>query len=386
VKFFFLIWSSLKRRKLRTSLTLLSILVAFLLYGLLCTIKEAFTAGVTMAGKDRLVVRHKVSLIMNLPESYRARMEQIPGVASAVHFTWFNGIYKNEPKNFFGTFPVADIEKFLAIFPEILLPQDQKQAWLKTRTGAVVGRQLANRFNWKIGERIALVSPIWPRQGEAAWEFEIVGIYDGAKKATDTSGFYFRYDYFDEARAVGKGMAGWYAVKVNSPERAVEAAKAIDNEFANSPYETKTEPEGAFMQGFAQQIGDIGTILIAILSAVFFTIVLVAGNTMAQSVRERTGELAVFKAMGFRNELALALVLAESLLLAGLGGLAGLGLAWLIASRGSPVPAMLPVFYLPIRYLLIGFLLVIGLGLAAGILPALQAMRLRIADALRRQA
>jgi putative ABC transport system permease protein len=311
-------------------------------------------------------------------------MEQVPGVASAVHFTWFNGIYKNEPKNFFGTFPVSDIEKLLEIFPELVLPPEQKQAWLKTRTGAVVGRQLANRFNFKIGDRIALASPIWPRQGDGAWEFDIVGIYDGAKKGTDTSGFYFRYDYFDEARAYGKGLAGWYGVKVNAPDRAVEVAKAIDNEFANSAYETKTEPEGAFMQGFAQQIGDIGTILIAILSAVFFTILLVAGNTMAQSVRERTGELAVFKAMGFTNGLALTLVLAESLVMVSFGGLAGLGVAWLIASRGSPVPAMLPVFYLPVRYLLIGVLFVIGLGLAAGILPALQAMRLRIADALRR--
>ena len=181
-------------------------------------------------------------------------------------------------------------------------------------------------------------------------------------------------------------MVGWYAVKVSDPEHAVAAANAIDNEFANSPYETKTEPEGAFTQGFVQQMGDIGTILVAILSAVFFTILLVVGNTMAQSVRERTGELGVFKAMGFGNELALGLVLAESLLLASLGGLAGLGLAWLIASRGSPVPSMLPVFYLPVRYVIIGVLLVIGLGLAAGILPALRAMRLRIADALRRQA
>src|SRR5437899_9371454 len=247
MKYLHLIWSSLKRRKLRTSLTVLSIFVAFVLYGLLCTIKEAFTAGVTMAGKDRLVVRHKVSLIMNMPESYRARMEQIPGVASAVHFTWFNGIYKDEPKNFFGTFPVSDIEKFLDIFPEILLSPDQKEAWLKTRTGAVVGRQLINRFKWSIGDRIALNSPIWPRQGDGPWEFEIVGIYDGAKKATDTSGFYFRYDYFDEARAIDKGMAGWYAVKVSDPNHAVAVAKAIDSEFVNSPYETKTEPEGAFM-------------------------------------------------------------------------------------------------------------------------------------------
>lgn len=386
MKFLSLIWSNLKRKKLRTALTLLSIFVAFVLFGLLCATKEAFTAGVAMAGADRLVVRHKVSLIMTLPETYGPRMEKVPGVTSAVHMTWFNGIYQNQPKNFFGSFPISDIDAFLAMYPEILVPAEQKEAWKKNRSGAVVGRGLVDRFKWKIGDRIPLVSPIWLRKGDAAWEFEIVGIYDGAKKATDTSGFYFRYDYFDEARSYGQGLVGWYAAKVGDPDRAAEIAKAIDIEFANSPHETKAEPEGAFMQGFASQIGDIGTILIAILSAVFFTILLVAGNTMAQSVRERTGELGVLKALGFTNELMLALVLAESCLIAAVGGLAGLGLSWLITAGGSPVPAMLPVFYLPPRFLLIGAGLVFALGLAAGIVPALQAMRLRIAVALRRQA
>src|SRR5258706_525194 len=246
MKYFVLVWSSLKRKKSRTILTLLSIFVAFVLYGFLCTIKEAFTGGVTMAGADRLIVRHKVSLIMTLPVTYKARMEQIPGVASAVHFTWFNGIYQNEPKNFFGTFPVEP-EPFLAMYPEILVPEEQKQAWLKTRAGAIVGRTLADRFKWKIGDRVPVASPIWPRKGEGAWEFEIVGIYTGAKKGTDTSGFYFRYDYFDEGRARGEGLVGWYAVRVNDPGRAAEVAKAIDREFANSPHETKAEPEGAFM-------------------------------------------------------------------------------------------------------------------------------------------
>jgi putative ABC transport system permease protein len=386
MKFFSLIWSNLKRKKLRTALTLLSIFVAFMLYGLLCTIKEALTGGVTMAGADRLIVRHKVSLIMNLPVTYGDRMERIPGVASAVHFTWFNGIYQNEPKNFFGTFPISDPESFLAMYPELLLPEEQKQVWLKTRTGAIIGRQLADRFKWKIGDRIPLVSPIWPREGDGAWELEVVGIFEGAKKGTDTSGLYFRYDYFDEARARGKGLVGWYAIRVNDPAQAGAVARAIDDEFANSPYETKAEPEGAFMQGFAQQIGDIGTILIAILSAVFFTILLVAGNTMAQAVRERVEELGVLKAMGFTNELVLTLVLLESCLIAAVGGLAGLGAAWLITAGGSPVPSMLPVFYLPPRYLAIGAALVLALGAVAGIVPALQAMRLRIAEALRRNA
>ncbi|HEY0550773.1 MAG TPA: ABC transporter permease, partial [Verrucomicrobiae bacterium] len=311
MKFLSLVWSNLKRKKLRTSLTTLSILVAFLLYGLLCTVKQAFTGGIDMAGADRLIVRHKVSLIMTLPVTYKERMERLPGVDSAVHMTWFNGIYQNEPKNFFGSFP-TDPEKLLSIYPEIVLPEEQKQAWLKTRTGAIVGRQLVERFKWKIGDRIPLMSPIWPRKGDGAWEFEIVGIYDGAKKNTDTSGFYFRYDYFDEGRARGEGLVGWYAVRVKDPAQAAEISAAIDAEFANSPHETKAEPEGAFMQGFAQQMGDLGTILVAILSAVFFTILLVAGNTMAQSVRERTGELGVLKALGFSNGRVLALVLVES--------------------------------------------------------------------------
>ena len=385
MRFLHLILSNLKRRKLRTILTVLSILVAFLLYGLLCTIKEAFTAGVTMAGADRLIVRHKVSLIMPLPVTYETRMERIPGVAAAMHWSWFNGIYKDEPKNFFGSFPVVPKE-FYDMYPEYVVPEGQRQAWEKTRTGAVVGRGLVDRFKWKIGDRVQLKSPIWPRKGDQPWEFEIVGIYDGAKKNTDTSGFFFRYDYFDEARSIGEGLVGWYVVRVADVGRTAEVASAIDAEFANSPYETKAEPEGAFAQGFVQQMGNIGAILVAILTAVFFTILLVVGNTMAQSVRERIGELGVLKAMGFSNGLVLVLVLAESCLLAAVGGVAGLGAAWLVTAGGSPVPSMLPVFYLPVQFLVIGVALVFALGIFAGILPALQAMRLRIAEALRRTA
>lgn len=384
MKFFILIFSNLKRKKLRTSLTILSIFIAFVLFGMLCAIREAFTAGVTMAGADRLIVRHKVSLIMTMPASYLRRIQGTEGVDKVVGWTWFNGIYQNEPKNFFGSFPV-DPEEFLDIYPENVLPADQKAKWLATRNGAIIGRQLVERFGWKVGDRVPLVSPIWPRKGEGAWEFEIVGIYDGAKKGTDTSGFFFRYDYFDEGRARGEGEVGWYVVRIKNPDNAAAVAAAIDNEFANSPYETKTEPEGAFAQGFVQQMGSIGTILIAILSAVFFTILLVAGNTMAQAVRERTEEIGVLKAMGFTNVLVLFLVLAESCLIAAVGGLAGLGLAWAIAANGSPAPSMLPVFYLPGRYVIIGLVLIVGLGIVAGIMPALQAMRLRIAVALGRQ-
>lgn len=384
MRFLFLVWGNLKRRKLRTVLTVLAVLVAFLLFGLLCTIKEALSAGVSMAGADRLIVRHKVSIIQLLPESYKARMLRIPGVAAAAHQTWFGGIYQ-EPKNFFPSMPVEPAE-FLAMYPEFVLPEAQQKAWSEKRTGAIVGRTTAQRFGWKIGDRIPIRSPIWFNGTGDVWEFDLVGLYDGAKKGTDTTQFFFRYDYFEEARVAGKGEVGWYVVRVKDPARAAEVAKVVDDEFANSPYETKTEPEGAFAQGFAQQVGNLGTMLIAILSAVFFTILLVAGNTMAQAVRERTEELGVLKAMGFTNELVLALVLLESCLIASVGGLLGLGLAWAITASGNPVPGLLPLFYLPTHDLFLGLGLVVALGVVTGLLPAWQAMRLRIAEALRRGA
>ena len=275
----------------------------------------------------------------------------------------------------------------LDLFPEFVVPSEQKDTWLKTRTGAIVGRSTATRFGWKIGDRIPLKSPIWRREGgNDAWEFDLVGIYDGAKKGTDTSQLFFHYDYFDEGRAFGKGTISWFTIRVKDPAQADQLAARIDQEFANSAAETKTEPEGAFAQGFAQQIGDIGLIVTGILSAVFFTILLVSGNTIAQGVRERTEELGVLKAIGFSNELVLALVLAESCLIAVLGGGLGLGGAWLMTLGGSPAPGLLPLFYIPSENLLLGALLIVVLGLITGALPALQAMRLGVAEALRRQA
>lgn len=383
MKFLPLIWAGLKRKKLRTTLTLLSILVAFMLFAFLGALKEAFNGGVTMAGLDRLITRHKVSLIQTLPESYTARMSALDGVAAVCHQTWFGGIYQ-DPKNFFATMPVIP-EVFLEMFPEFVLKPEEKQAWLSTRTGAIVGRATADRFKWKLGDRVPLQSPIWGTPaGQTQWDFEIVGIFDGAKKATDTSGFYFRYDYFEEARQENKGQVGWFTVRIANPDKAAEIAAAIDAGFANSPYETKTEPEGAFAAGFAQQVGDIGAIVMAVVAAVFFTILLVAGNTMAQSVRERTEELGVLKALGFTNRLVLVMVLLESCCIAVLGGFGGLGLAWLVIASGNPVPGLLPVFVLPDKTLIDGALCAVALGLVAGALPAVQAMRLQIAVALRR--
>jgi putative ABC transport system permease protein len=333
-----------------------------------------------------LVVRHRVSFIQPLPHSYQTRMAGIPGVSAISHQSWFGGIYQ-DPKNQLGTFPVEP-ELFLAMNPEIALPEQEKQAWLKTRTGAVVGRTLAERFKWKIGDHVPLKSPIWPSKSGGAWEFEIVGIYDGTKKTADTSGFFFRYDYFDEARIYGNGTVGWYQVRVDDPKRATEVAAAIDAEFANSPAETKAETEGAMFKGFAQQIGDIATIVTAILAAVFFTILLVAGNTMAQSVRERTQELGLLKAVGFSNELVLGVVLGESLAITVLGGAFGLVLGWLAVTglgQAGFIRQFFPFFFVPTHDLIVGVVLAVTLGFVAGILPATQAMRLRLADALRRE-
>jgi putative ABC transport system permease protein len=383
MKFLHLIWCNLKRKKLRTSLTLLSIVVAFILFGFLSAIQQALTGGVKMAGADRLVVRHKVSIIQMLPQSYKARMDRIPGVDYATHEVWFGGIYQ-DPKNFFMQSPVVP-EEFLRMYPEIVVQPAQSNAWLQARTGAIVGRKSAERFGWKIGDKVPIQSTIWAQQdGNRTWTFDIVGIFDGRNKNTDTTPLFFRYDYFDEARQNAKGQVGWYIIRIKDPSQAAAVAKLVDQEFENSDAETKTEPEGAFIQAWASQIGNIVFIVAAILSAVFFTILLVTGNTMAQAVRERTGELGVLKAIGFSNGQMVAFVLAESCLITVLGGTLGLGLAWLMISRGDPTHGLLPLFSFPTRDLLTGFGISVVLGIVTGIFPALQAMRLRVADALRR--
>jgi len=383
VKYLYLVWSNLKRRKLRTILTLLSIMVAFLLFGYLGAIRQAFSQGVDVAGADRLIVRHKVSIIQLLTESYESRIEQIPGVANATHSTWFGGIYQ-EPKNFFAQI-VVNQEEFLDLYPEYLVSEEHLAAWQATRNGVLAGRGLLDRFDWEVGDRIPINATAWfKKDGGQTWEFDLVGVYDGAEKGTDTSQFFFRYDFFEESRQAGSGLVGWYVVQVEDPEKAAETAAAIDAEFANSPRETKSEPEGAFVQGFANQIGNIGLIMTAIVSAVFFTILLVAGNTMAYAVRERTNELAVLKAIGFTDRGVLGLVLGESFVLAGIGGVLGLVLAWLLISMGDPTGGSFPTFYFPTRAYFDGVVLIVLMALVAGILPALQAQRLQIADALRR--
>jgi putative ABC transport system permease protein len=383
MKYLPLLWKSLWRRKIRTIFTLASIFVAFVLFGILMTIRAAFGVGVQLAGLDRLIIIHKVSLIQPLPIAYKARLATVPGVEAVTHNSWFGGIYQ-DPSNFFAQIAVEP-EPFMRIYPEYRLPADQMQAWLADRQGAIAGRALANRFGWKVGDRIPIQGTIWrPKSGTGdTWEFNLVGIYDG-DKGVDTTNFYFRYDYLDENRSLGEGLVGWYIVKIDDPSKSLEMASTFDAMFANSSAETKTTTEKGFVDSFAKQIGDIGSIMIAILAAVLFTILLVVANTMAQSVRERTSELAVLKTLGFSNGLILTLVLAESVCIAILGGALGLALAWAIVQNGDPTNGLLPAFFLPSADVLTGVWLMIALGLLAGLLPAIQAMRLRITDALRR--
>jgi putative ABC transport system permease protein len=383
MRFLHLVWRSLLRHKIRTAFTLLSVLVAFVLFAFLMAIRMAFTLGIDVAGDDRLMLIHKVSIIQPLPASYLARIEKVEGVRAVAEASWFGGIYQ-DPANFFPQIPV-DPDRYLAMYPEFVVSAEARKAWAADRTGAIVGRAIADRFGWKVGSRVPIQGTIWrPKSGGTTWEFNIVGIYEAGKQGTDTTQFLFRHDFFDENRSFGEGLVGWYIIRIADPARSVEISRAIDALFANSPAETKTMPEKAFVAGFANQIGNIGAMMMAIVSAVFFTILLVAGNTMAQSVRERTSELAVLKTLGFSDERVLGLVLLESFLLAGLGGGIGLGLGWgVITLMGDPTGGFLPAFYLPIRHVALGFVFVALLGLLTGLLPALQAMRLRIVDALR---
>lgn len=384
MKFAALILANFKRHRLRTTLTILSIIVAFVLFAYLAAIRKAFDMGVSVAGANRLIVRHKISLIQPLPQSYEAQIEQIEGVADATQASWFGGVYRDKP-NAFAQIAVEP-EEFLQTYSEFIVPPAQAEAWKKTRTGAMAGKTIVERYGWKIGDRIPIEATfLRPKTGGNTWTFDLVAIYDGKTQETDTTGFFFRHDYLDENRYWGKGQTGWYYITIKDPAHAETIVKAIDAKFENSPNETKTETEKAFVKGFAEQMGNIGAITMAILTAVFFTILLVAGNTMAQAVRERINELGVMKAIGFTDGQVLGMVLAESLLISLAGGVIGLVLGWLAVSAGDPTGGALPVFIFPTRDIVIGAILVALLGLVTGAIPATQALRLNAVDALRRE-
>jgi putative ABC transport system permease protein len=378
MKFLPFVLRNLFRKKTRTLLTVGSIAVALFLFGLLVTIETSLNAGVDVAGADRLVIRNRTSLIMPLPLSYQERLRQMPHITEATFATWFGGVYQDE-RNFFPQFAV-DTETYRQMFPEFQIPDQQWRDFLADQEGAVVGRVTADRFGWQVGDRVPIQGTIWP----GTWEFNIRAIYDGARTGDDESLFWFHWKYLEERRPFGKGTVGWYTVKIDDADHAVAVARKVDESFANSAWETSTETEKAFAAGFAKQIGNIRLLILSIGAVVLFTLLLVTGNTMAMTVRERVPELGVLKTLGFTDATVLVLVLVESLLIACVGGALGLALAKLFTLSGDPTGGMLPTFYLAPSEMLLGFAIAVTVGLVAGSVPALTAMRLRIVDALRR--
>ena len=381
MKFGRLIFANLFRKKVRLVLTLGSFAVALFLFAFLSIVRGAFLGNAELASANRLVTINRTSIINLIPLSYKDKIQRIPGVSYVTHNNWFGGIYQDE-KNFFPQF-VIDPETQRQVFPELVVPDDQWAAFLKDRQGAIAGAKTAKRFGWKIGDRIPIKTTLY---GGGAWEFNLVGIYHGTRAQDDETQFWFQWDYFEEKIPDRvKGQIGWYVIRIANPDDAPRIAKAIDAEFANSPSETKTEAESAFAANWVKQFGNIQFLIVTIGAVVFFTLLLVTGNTMAISVRERTSELAVLKAIGYSDRAVLFFVLTESLVIALFGGLLGLLLAvGLTPVLARALASMLPNLVLPASVLALGLVVALVVGIVAGMLPGIGAMRMRVVNALRR--
>jgi len=381
MKYSRLILANLFRKKIRLLLTLGSFAVALFLFAFLGVVKDAFGRGADVAGADRLVVINRTSIINTIPLSYRDKILRIPGVKYITHDNWFGGIYQDE-KNFFPQF-VIDPDNQRQVFPELIVPEEQWSAFLKDREGAIAGQALVDRFHWKIGDRIPIKTTLY---GGGSWEFNLVGIYHGKRPQDDETQFWLQWPYFEERIPQGiKGQVGWYTLRVNTVDDAVPVAKAIDQEFANSPDETRTQTESAFAANWVKQFGNISFLILAIGAVVFFTLLLVTGNTMAIAVRERTSELAVLKAIGFSDLAVLFFVLGESLVIALVGGVLGLVLAIVaVPLLGRALNGLLPNLILAPSILITGLATAILVGLISGLLPGIGAMRMRVVNALRR--
>jgi len=381
MKFSRIILANLFRIKVRLMLTIGSFAVALFLFVFLAVVRDAFNRGADVASADRMLVINRTSIINLMPLSYRDKILRIPGVKVVTHDNWFGGTYIDE-KNFFPQF-VIDPQSQREVYPELIVPDEQWANFLKDRQGAIAGAKTAERFGWKIGDRIPIKTTLY---GGGSWEFNLAGIYHGKRPQDDETQFWFQWDYFEEKVPERvKGQIGWYILRVDNPDDAPRVAKAIDAEFANSPNETKTEAESAFAANWVKQFGNIQFLIVSIGSVVFFTLLLVTGNTMAISVRERTSELAVFKAIGFSDRAVLFLVLTEALAIALFGGLLGiLGALIAVPALGKALAGMLPSIILSRSMLLVGLALAIFAGFASGVIPGVSAMRLRVVNALRR--
>jgi putative ABC transport system permease protein len=382
-KYLPLLGASLRRKRLRTFFTVASILVAFLLFGLAESMRYALASGVEVAGADRLLTMHKVSFTQLLPESYESRIRAVDGVVAVAPQTWFGAWFRDQ-RNQIPAFP-TDPTTFLSIYSEFSLPAAQAQDWEADRAGILIGRALADAFGWKVGDTVPLRSAIWRREdGSDTWDVTVRAIYD-LPKGGDTRQIFMHQDYFEEAKQQAKGLIGWYVVRIRDPQQGRTVSRQIDALFANSPAETKTSSERAMAQSFVNQVGNVGAILSAIVGAVFFTMLLVTANTMAQSVRERTNEIGVLKTLGFSSRGVLGLILSESVLITSLGGLLGMAAAWWLGVQfASVLSQYLPGFRVPPKAYVMASVYMVSFGLVAGAVPAVQAMRLSIVEALRR--
>jgi len=378
-----LVLANLFHRKTRTWLTLLSVVMAFLLFGLLQSLNLVFSASGDFVGATRLVTQSRVSFTQSLPMRMVPELDAVPGVQRVMYQQWFGGVYQENSQIF--AFAV-DPERLHAVYPEWVMPEDHWNAFRDTRTGMIAGKLLADQYGWKVGDRIPLKSNIFPQKNNSKdWEFELVGIFDGQDEQwrQQTAGsLYINHAYFAEAALFGGGNAGIFVLRLDDPGMAQAIATQVDQRYENSSDETKTQTEKDFQVGFIKQLGDIGMIVRWILFAVFFTLLLVVGNTMAQSVRERVPQLAVLKTLGFTDNAVLGLVMAETLALCTLGGLVGLAAATalgaVVAQAAGP---MLPIA-VDGRVWLAGLGAIVVLALVVGLLPALRARRLKIVDAL----
>ncbi|HEV7607431.1 MAG TPA: FtsX-like permease family protein [Steroidobacteraceae bacterium] len=379
-----LVWANLRRRKLRLVFTFISILLAFLMFGMLDALRTSLSQAINMAGADRLMLQSKVNITVSNPRSHYEKVKATPGVKAVAPFNWFGGVYKDGKQQI--QVQITDPEEFMKVYPEVHLKPEELAAWKQDRQAIVIGQALADQYGWKVGQRIPLRSQIWRKaNGSDTWEFNIVGIYTVEGTGWDKRSAMFQYDYFNESLQFGKDLVGWMVIKVANPDDSEKIAGRIDAMFANSSNETKTATERVFVKQFLEQVGNIGLILVSVTTAVFFTMLLVTANTMAQSVRERTNEIGVLKTLGFSGESILGLVLLESLFLTFTGGLAGLGLAWFLAKGlGAAIKDYFPVFQIGAGTFLVGVSLMLVFGLVTGMWPALTAMRLKIVDALRR--
>ena len=380
MKYVGLIWAGIFRKPVRSLLTMASIVIAFLLFGILQSVTVSFNSGVILAEADRLVVAPKYSIIDDIPVSYGPQIARTPGVKYVTHMSWFGGTYK-DPENFFPRWPV-DTGQFFEIFPELILDEGEKQQFKTLRTAAIVGREVADKYDIQVGDKMPLVANIWPNKDNAPWEFDVVGIYDGKDEKVAADQMYMNYEFFDEYRAFGAGGVGQFMITIEDQGQSAEIAGRIDAMFANSSDETKTQTEKAYNQMFANQAGNIALIMTGILSAVFFTILLLTGNTMSQAMRERIPELAILKTLGFTNRSVLLLVLTESVCIAMVGCVLGLVVAGLIIAE---MPASVPFLggtVMPAIVAIEGVVVAILLGLVVGAPPAWNAMKLSIVDAL----